>query len=333
MGAPGGACYRRSRLASGSENAAGTLYRSSCENGAANEDWAGLFGGGPQRNELDPARKLLEGRYLLSAPYREGALSISTAVLGSQAIGAILSRLVWAADTVTELNRLPIPFVAVGTDLGTGEAVPLTRGPLSAAMRASMALPGVFMPVSYAGRRLIDGGVARNLPVRDVRALGADVAICVDVSGPLSAADRLTSAIGILMQVMAYRMQASTQAERTLCDARIEPVITGLSSSAFDQGTAWIARGVDAARVSMPAVRAILAARGVPLEDSVSRSPRAAFRRSGCRSPRLPCAAMPRCRQCRCRGPAWSRSVARASMQWRPSDWRAACSQPVAIRR
>jgi hypothetical protein len=80
------------------------------------------------------------------------------------------------------------------------------------------------------------------------------------------------------MQVVAYRMQASTQAERTSCDVRVEPVITGLSPSAFDQGTAWIARGVEAARAAMPAVRAMLAARGVPLGDTVSRSPRPAFR-------------------------------------------------------
>lgn len=229
------------------------------------EDWEGVFRTPVARSELNPLRKLGDGRYLLTVPIRGGRVDLPSALIGSQNVAAILSRLVWAADTAQDLRRLPIPFVAVATDLETGESVSLQHGPLSVAMRASMALPGVFDPVRIDGRRLIDGGVARNLPVRDVKALGADVTICVDVSDPLAASDSLMSAFGILMQIVTYRMQESTSAERTLCDVLIEPDIAGLAGTAFGESAQWIERGAAAARKALPALRAALGERQVVL--------------------------------------------------------------------
>lgn len=237
---------------------------------AQTEDWNGLFLRGADRNDLNPLRKLGDGRFLVSVPLNGTSIALPAALVGSQGVTAILSRLVWGADTIADFRRFPIPFAAVATDLATGDAVTLTTGPLSQAMRASMALPGVFAPVSIGGRRLVDGGVARNLPVQDARALGAELVICVDVSEPLEPADSLTSAFGILMQVMTYRMQSSTRRERTGCDVLIEPDIRGLSSTTFDQGERWIARGAAAARAALPAVLDLLRSRGVHPSDSQS---------------------------------------------------------------
>ncbi len=247
------------------------------------EDWDGAFRTPVARSELSPMRKLGDGRYLLTVPIRGGRVELPSAFVGSQTVASILSRLVWAADTARDLRRLPIPFLAVATDLATGTAVPLDRGPLSVTMRASMALPGVFDPVTIDGRRLIDGGVARNLPVLDVRSLGADVVICVDVSNPLAPSDSLSTAIGILLQIVTYRMQESTNAERSMCDVLIEPDIRGLSSTAFGEAEQWIERGAAAARAAMPAVLAMLRARGIPprapRQDSVPVTPDAPFPR------------------------------------------------------
>ncbi len=80
------------------------------------------------------------------------------------------------------IEELPIPFAAVATDLDTGEAVVLRAGPLVEAIRASTAIPGVFQPVRWEGRLLVDGGMVEPLPVRVCRDLGADIVIAVDTN-------------------------------------------------------------------------------------------------------------------------------------------------------
>jgi len=79
------------------------------------------------------------------------------------------------------IEDLPIPYAAVATDLETGEAHPITSGPIAEAIRASLSVPGLFVPVWLDGHLLIDGGVSDPIPVDVARALGADIVIAVDV--------------------------------------------------------------------------------------------------------------------------------------------------------
>lgn len=80
------------------------------------------------------------------------------------------------------IEELPIRFAAVAVDLDTGEEIWIDRGPLVEAMLATSAFPGVFPPVRWEGRRLVDGGVLNPLPVDAARALGATFVIGVDLS-------------------------------------------------------------------------------------------------------------------------------------------------------
>lgn len=90
--------------------------------------------------------------------------------------------------TDTTIEGLERRFVAVATELGTGQEVWLSRGRLVDAMRASYALPGIFKPVSVSGRWLFDGALVNPVPVSVCRALGARYVIAVhlnsDVCGP-----------------------------------------------------------------------------------------------------------------------------------------------------
>ncbi|MBR1594464.1 MAG: patatin-like phospholipase family protein [Alloprevotella sp.] len=81
-----------------------------------------------------------------------------------------------------DFDRLPIPFRAVAVDMKTGQEVVLSRGALSAAMRASMSIPALFEPVEWGDWMLIDGGARNNFPADVVREMGADVVIGVDLS-------------------------------------------------------------------------------------------------------------------------------------------------------
>ncbi len=79
------------------------------------------------------------------------------------------------------IEELPVKFAAVSTEIATGHEIWLTRGPLSDAMRASYALPGIFVPVQLAGRWLIDGALTNPVPVQVARALGAEMIIAVNL--------------------------------------------------------------------------------------------------------------------------------------------------------
>jgi len=81
------------------------------------------------------------------------------------------------------IESLPKPFGAVATDLQTGREVWFQQGSLLEAVRASIALPGLFSPVRYQDRWLVDGGLVDPLPVSLCRALGADRVIAVNLNG------------------------------------------------------------------------------------------------------------------------------------------------------
>ncbi|MET0582967.1 MAG: patatin-like phospholipase family protein, partial [Pseudoxanthomonas sp.] len=101
-------------------------------------------------------------------------------------------------------DDLPIPFRAVATDINTGQAVVLSEGNLALAMRASMSLPGIFRPVEIDGRILLDGGLANQVPIDVVRAMGADRIIAVDVGTPLSVLGRDASVVEVLGQLTGF---------------------------------------------------------------------------------------------------------------------------------
>jgi NTE family protein len=80
------------------------------------------------------------------------------------------------------IERLPIPFGAVATTLQTGAETWLRTGSTLEAVRASMAMPGLFSPVPREGAMLVDGALTNPVPVSLGRAMGADVLIAVDLS-------------------------------------------------------------------------------------------------------------------------------------------------------
>lgn len=87
------------------------------------------------------------------------------------------------------IEELPIPYTAVSTDLLTGKSVWLQRGPVDAAIRASIAIPGVIVPHVLDGRLLADGGILDPLPMAPIAAVNADLTIAVSLSGSEAGGD------------------------------------------------------------------------------------------------------------------------------------------------
>lgn len=92
----------------------------------------------------------------------------------------------WRENFVQEtMEELGAPFGCVATDLQTGAEVWLRKGSIAEAVRASIALPGLFTPVMREGRLLVDGGLVNPVPVSLARAMGADIVIGVDLNADI----------------------------------------------------------------------------------------------------------------------------------------------------
>jgi NTE family protein len=222
---------------------------------AASQDWPALLGDRSDRQMLVPDRRVVGSRTVVSFPVRGGRVTLPSGVVRGTAIMRLLERVTWPAQAVRDFTQLPLPFAAVATDVETGDAVVLTTGVLAQAMRASMAITGAIQPIRINDRLLMDGGVARNLPAQDARALGADILICSDVSGPLLKGDDLRSIVDIVIQTVAFQMAQHNEEQRRLCDVLIQPDVKGLSTFSFQAVDEWIKRGDAAAALHTDTLR------------------------------------------------------------------------------
>lgn len=222
-------------------------------------DWSRLLTDPVDRRDLPVERKYTEDHYLLTLPITRGSIKLPRSVVPGQRISQLLTRLTWSVHGVHDFRRLSLPFTAVATNLETGTAKVLDHGFLPDAIRASMALPSVFAPVEIDDSVLIDGGVIRNLPAQDARALGADVLICSDVTDSLEPRDSLRSLADVLLQAVSFRIWDSQAVERAQCDVVILPEVRGFSSASFTRGRELIARGEAAARAALPRIDSVLA--------------------------------------------------------------------------
>ena len=111
--------------------------------------------------------------YALSLPFHKLKIGIPRSYSKGMYTFNLISRLTHNVRHVRDFSQLPIPFFCIATDIESGKQVLLDKGYLPQAIRASAALPTVFSPVELDGRLLVDGGVANNYPIDEVRAMGA----------------------------------------------------------------------------------------------------------------------------------------------------------------
>jgi NTE family protein len=148
-------------------------------------DWDKAFLPEPGYTELSYRRKQDRRDFLVAAPLGlKHGLKGPNGLNSGQAAGLLLDRIAFPNSGIANFDELPIPFRCVATDMQSGGAVVLHDGFLADAVRASMAIPGVFTPVELNGRVLADGGMVQNIPVETVREMGADAVIAIELHYP-----------------------------------------------------------------------------------------------------------------------------------------------------
>jgi len=158
---------------------------------------------------------------------------------------------------VKTLEATRILFYPVATDLNTGETVTLEKGSLARAIHASSAIPGIFVPVRFGNRTLVDGGVTNNIACEVARAKGADVIIAVNLQKDVRDTD-INSVIDVIAQSIAIMMHVNSQTKLAHADVILEPDTKGISMFDFTQKKVLMEEGIRAAERAMPKIKALI---------------------------------------------------------------------------
>lgn len=254
------------------------------------QDWEYVITGTSKRESLSYEQKTAESKYLVQIPFgfdwngalrRENPIATETAdalsaerdnhenlrlapegsssgllpmgLMGGQKIYSLLSECTMGYHEESDFSKFPIPYACVAVDIVSGKEIVFNKGILPIALRASMAIPGVFPPVKTDGMVLVDGGLRNNYPVDVARAMGADVVIGVKTPSDGSKID-YNNVADMLSKVITVAMTAKTSNALEDTDILIQPDIENYGTMSFDNKSLrrLIDNGEKAARQAVP---------------------------------------------------------------------------------
>ncbi|MGB8193372.1 MAG: patatin-like phospholipase family protein [Chitinophagaceae bacterium] len=191
-------------------------------------------------------------KYVVELPWVQHGFRLPTGVLEGQELWLKLTELFAPVYDKKFFSQFNIPFRCIATDVGTGEAVVLTKGEIVSAIRSSMAIPSLFTAVDNDGKRMVDGGIVRNFPVQDVKEMGADIVIGSNVATGLLASDKVRNVIQVLLQVAFFREAEDNRKEVPLCNIYISMPLQDYSMGSFGQADDILQIGIDEGRRLYP---------------------------------------------------------------------------------
>jgi NTE family protein len=219
------------------------------------QDWTMLLNDKIPRKYIPIEEKQNADRFIVSLPIRGTKVQLKQGLYDGQVINILLAETTSPVYNTIDFNELETPFVCIGTDLVTGENVVLNKGSLAKALRASMSIPSYFTPVDIDGRLLVDGGIVNNFPVLEVKDMGADIIIGVDIQSGLYEREEITTMVKVLDQVTSfYRIDANTKAVGET-DIYIKPELAGYDMMSFTSFDSIYKAGEVAARAIFPQLK------------------------------------------------------------------------------
>lgn len=198
-------------------------------------------------------------KYILNIPIQNGKVGIPTAFSNGQNVLNLLTSLTQHVSEISDFSKLPIPFICIATNLETGKQEVLNKGFLPEAILASGSFPTLLAPVEIDGKLLTDGGITNNFPVEEVKALGADVIIGIDIQSGLKNKENLNSAVKILNQIVGFQMYKSMEYKYDSLDLVIKPQMNNFDVISFDKVKEIMAEGEMAARENIFRIKEIAA--------------------------------------------------------------------------
>lgn len=160
--------------------------------------------------------------------------------------GEALARYVNAQVGGKLIEQMPLPLGIVATDLNSGQGVLFQRGDTGTAVRASSAVPAVFLPVKIGNHEYVDGGLVSPVPVRYARQMGAELVVAVDISSSPEG-NPAGDTLQILLQTFAIMGKSINGYELREADVVVRPALAGVGGADF----AARRRAIDAGRAAM----------------------------------------------------------------------------------
>ncbi|MDA3849784.1 MAG: patatin-like phospholipase family protein [Spirochaetaceae bacterium] len=236
-----------------------------------NINWVDILSDSYKRSELSFEQKMRQAQYALTLENSDNKYLGNTGLSHGQNVVEFLDEHLLSYSSEMDFDDLPIPFRAIGADLLTGEKIVYSRGDLKTVIRASMAIPGLFTPVKYQGRYIIDGDWVDNLPTGVARDLGADIVIAVSLYSLKENPEDLASLESINYQAFQIRNIERQRESIEAADLVISPKLSDFDFLNFDNGGLLIQEGYNAASEMREEIAALAEYIGKTTEEPIQR--------------------------------------------------------------
>lgn len=197
-------------------------------------DWDAILSNKPVYSQISIDEKNEYGKYSVEFGLKKFKPQFATGLIESEALWLTLNELFMPVYNIKDFSKFNIPFKCIATDLYDGKAVVLSDGEIVTAVRASMAIPSIFTAIEKDSTKLVDGGIIRNFPVTDLKSMGADIILGVNLSTGLTDISKLNNLLEVFYQITQYRDAEDLVKEKKLCDLIIEPPLEEYSAGSFN---------------------------------------------------------------------------------------------------
>lgn len=202
---------------------------------------------------LDPETMLKLAKNLKRRHWLDFVIPQMGIISGERALATI--RLLTGQRNFSELR---IPLAVVATELNSGREFIFTEGDLANAVRASISVPGVFIPFAIEDGLFVDGAVINPTPIDTARNMGADIVIAVDLAHAGTVCG-ITNMFDVIIQSIDIMERELCKHRQPHCDILIQPDVGNFSPSSFDAMDECVLAGEMAAESVMPALKKLLA--------------------------------------------------------------------------
>jgi NTE family protein len=173
-----------------------------------------------------------------------GGFRLPSGLSAAEQADLLFDRVAAPFGSHADFDALPTPFRCVATDIRRAEVVVFDSGWLARALRATVAIPGVFAPVTFGDKVLVDGGVLNNVPADVVRQTGlADRVIAVDVGMDAASRKRYDTIFGVLDETLSVMMRSGTRRALESADVVLMPDLDGIGGAEFSRSEELVRRG------------------------------------------------------------------------------------------
>ena len=223
---------------------------------AVSMDWMSLFNDKIERKDKGAVRNSIEDKNSTVIPIKNFMPKLPSGAVGGKTASQRLNELFYGALGVEDFKKFPRKFAAVATDLESGEGVMIDKGSIATAVRESLSIPSVFAPIRDGKRLYIDGGVVRNLPVQDVKVLGADYTIGVNVGDGFTKRDESKmNLIDVISDATTIAGRQEVERQIRMLDLYMKPDLEKFESYDFSKVKDIIAAGEAVARANINEIR------------------------------------------------------------------------------